>query len=214
MDRNTTRRPFTLPATRGNREKWYNRGRETSAHSRDRVSSTDRSVLYTKGKHMGEQRTGIPLADGLSCTLDATKEHPERYATIIGGAAPLPLNKVQALALFRIMLSHLAQLAGDDLHNDTLLQQVDLIQLLTFSMELLDDWSDTDLEDRQTLRDALEQYDFAYDFHETLMHAMGAWEEALRFHYDRIESAASKIDVDLEDLLEEEEDEREDETTE
>jgi len=163
---------------------------------------------------MGEQRTGIPLADGLSCTLDATKEHPERYATIIGGAAPLPLNKVQALALFRIMLSHLAQLAGDDLHNDTLLQQVDLIQLLTFSMELLDDWSDTDLEDRQTLREALEQYDFAYDFHETLMHAMGAWEEALRFHYDRIESAASKIDVDLEDLLEEEEDEREDETTE
>lgn len=65
---------------------------------------------------MGEQRTGIPLADGLSCTLDTTKEHPERYATIIGGAAPLPLNKVQALALFRIMLSHLAQLAGDDLY--------------------------------------------------------------------------------------------------
>ncbi len=76
---------------------------------------------------MGEQRTGILLADGLSCTLDATKEHPERYTTIIGGAAPLPLTKVQALALFRIMLSHLAQLAGDDLHNDTLLQQVDLI---------------------------------------------------------------------------------------
>ncbi len=113
------------------------------------------------------------------------------------------------------MLSHLAQLAGDDLHNDTLLQQVDLIQLLTFSMELLDDWSDTDLEDRQTLREALEQYDFAYDFHETLMRAMGAWEEALRLQYDRIESAASKIDVDLEELREEEEeDEREDETTE
>jgi len=111
------------------------------------------------------------------------------------------------------MLSHLAQLAGDDLHNDTLLQQVDLIQLLNFSMELLDDWSDTDLEDRQTLREALEQYDFAYDFHDTLMRAMGAWEEALRLHYDRIESAASKIDVDLEELREEEEDELEDETT-
>jgi len=76
---------------------------------------------------MVEQRTGIPLADGLSCTLDTTKEHPERYATIIGGAAPLPLNKVQALALFRIMLSHIAQIAGDELHNDGLLQQVDLI---------------------------------------------------------------------------------------
>jgi hypothetical protein len=88
------------------------------------------------------------------------------------------------------------------------------IQLLAFSMELLDDWSDTDLEDRQTLREALEQYDFAYDFHETLMRAMGALEEALRLHYDRIESAASKIDVDLEELREEEEDEPEDEATE
>jgi hypothetical protein len=55
---------------------------------------------------------------------------------------------------------------------------------------------------------------FAYDFHDTLMRAMGAWEEALRLHYDRIESAASKIDVDLEELSDEEEDEREDETTE
>ncbi|HYU72383.1 MAG TPA: hypothetical protein VEL31_06855 [Ktedonobacteraceae bacterium] len=36
---------------------------------------------------MEEQRTGIPRASGLSCTLDATKEHPERYGTIIGGAA-------------------------------------------------------------------------------------------------------------------------------
>jgi hypothetical protein len=69
---------------------------------------------------MGEHRTGTPLADGLSYTLDATKEHPERSATIIGGTAPLPLNKVQALALFRIMLSHLAQIAGDELHNERL----------------------------------------------------------------------------------------------
>jgi ribonuclease HI len=177
----------------------------------DRVAN---DTLDKGFENMEEHQTGIPLADGLSCTLDATKEHPERYATIIGGAAPLPLNKAQALALFRIMLSHLAQLAGDDLDNDTLLQQVDLIQLLAFSMELLDDWSDTDLEDRHTLREALEQYDFAYDFHETLMRAMRAWEEALRLHYDRIESAASNIDVDLEELREEDEDELEDEAPE
>src|SRR6266536_5511879 len=101
-----------------------------------------------KGEHMAEQRTGIPLADGLSCTLDATNEHPERYATILGGTAPLPLGKVQALALFRIMLSHLAQIAGDELHTDSLLEQVDLIQLLNFSMELLSGWSDQDLQDR------------------------------------------------------------------
>jgi hypothetical protein len=160
------------------------------------------------------ERTGIPLADGLSCTLDATKEYPERYATIIGGTAPLPLNKVQALALFRIMLSHIAQLAGDELHNDSLLQQLDLLQLFHFSMDCLTDSSDTDLEDRQVLKEALEQYYFAYDFRETLMTQMGEWEETLRLQYDRLESAASKINVDLEELADEDEDEREDEAAE
>ncbi len=32
---------------------------------------------------MGEQRMGIPLADGLSCTLDATKEHPDCFQKCI-----------------------------------------------------------------------------------------------------------------------------------
>ncbi len=154
---------------------------------------------------MGEQRTGIPLADGLSCTLDATKEHPERYATIIGGAAPVSLNKVQALALFRIMLTHLAQLAGDDLHTDSLLYQVDLVQVFHFCVECLSDESDTALEDRQTLREALEQYDIAADIQEEMLTLVRGWEETLNFQYDRIESAASKIDVDLEELREEEE---------
>jgi hypothetical protein len=156
---------------------------------------------------MEEQRMGIPLADRLSCTLDATKEHPERYATIIGGAAPLSLNKVQALALFRIMLSHLAQIAGDELHTDGLLNQVDLVQVFHSCVEWLSDWSDTDLEDRQTLREALEQYDIASDIQEELLTLVRGWEETLEFHYDRIESAASKINVDLEELREEDEDE-------
>jgi hypothetical protein len=163
---------------------------------------------------MAEQRMGIPLADSLSCTLDTTKEHPERYATIIGGAAPLPLNKIQALALFRIMLSHLAQIAGDELHTDDMLQQVDLLQVFHSCIDWLSGWSDTDLEDRQTLREALEQYDIASDIQEELLTLVRGWEEILSFHYDRIESAASKIDVDLEELREEEEDEREDEATE
>lgn len=128
---------------------------------------------------MEEQRMSIPLADGLSCTLDATKEHPERYGTILGGAAPLPLSKAQALALFRIMLSHLAQIAGDELHTDSLLQQVDLVQLFHSSIDGLSSWSDADLEDRRMLWEALEQYDFAYDFREALMLLMEEWETTL-----------------------------------
>jgi hypothetical protein len=70
------------------------------------------------------------------------------------------------------------------------------------------------LEDRQTLREALEQYDIAYDIQEELLTLVRGWEEILSFQYDRIESAASKIDVDLEELRDEEEDEREDEAAE
>lgn len=163
---------------------------------------------------MGEQPTGVPLADGLRWTLDGTQEHPERYMTIIGDAGRLSLNKVQALALFRIMLSHLAQIAGDELHEDRLLKYVDLVQLFDFSMELLEDASDTGLEDRQTLKEALEQYYFAYDFRKELLTWLEKGEEMLRLQYDRLESAASNIDVDLEELADEDEDELGDETTE
>lgn len=155
---------------------------------------------------MAEQRTGVPLADGLSWTLDGTKEHPERYMTILGGLAPLSLNKVQALALFRIMLSHLGLLTGERPPQDRLLKYVDLVQLYDFSMELLEDASDESLEDRQNLKEALEQYYFAYDFREELVTWLEKGEEQLRLQYDRLESAADKIDVDLEALGEEEED--------
>jgi hypothetical protein len=163
---------------------------------------------------MGEQQTGIPLAEGLSCTLDATREHPERFATIIGGAAPLSLNKAQALALFRILLYSLGQMAGNELQSDSLLQEIDLIQTVHDALEWLSDWSDADLEDRQTLKEALEQYHFAYDYREELVTLLNEWEETLRLQYDRLESAASKIDVDLEELADEDEDELEGEATE
>jgi hypothetical protein len=63
------------------------------------------------------------------------------------------------------------------------------------------------------LKEALEQYSLAYDFQAELAIQMAEWETALRREYDRMESAASKIDVDLDELADEEEDEQEDETT-
>ena len=63
------------------------------------------------------------------------------------------------------------------------------------------------------LKEALEQYSLAYDFRAELAIQMAEWETALRREYDRIESAASRIDVDLEELADEEEDDLEDETT-
>ncbi|HYU72384.1 MAG TPA: hypothetical protein VEL31_06860 [Ktedonobacteraceae bacterium] len=95
--------------------------------------------------------------------------------------------------------------------NESLLEQVDLIQLLNFSMDLLGGWSDQDLEDRQVLKEALEQYSLAYDMQAELAIQVAAWETTLRREYDRMESAASNIDVDLEELADEEEDDLEDE---
>src|SRR5260370_38251221 len=107
---------------------------------------------------MGDQRTDIPLAEGLSCTLDATKEHPERYATILGGEKPLPLSKVQALALFRVMLSHLQQLAGDELLHESEFVQVNRVQAFLSSIDWLSGCPQTDWEDHDSSPKWQEQY--------------------------------------------------------
>ncbi len=111
---------------------------------------------------MAEQQTGIALAESLSCTLDTTKEHPERYATILGSEKPLPLSKIQALALFKLMLGHLGQIAGDELRTDGLLEQVNLVEAFHSSLEWLTEWSQKQLEDPNLLKEALEQYHFTF----------------------------------------------------
>ena len=167
---------------------------------------------------MGEQRTGIPLAEGLSCTLDATKEHPERYATILGGEKPLPLSKVQALALFRVMLSHLQQLAGDELLHESELVQVNLVQAFHSSIDWLSGWSQTELEDPDLLTQAYEQYQYTSALQEEMLEAVNGWQTALEREYSKLEEAAEESGLVLDELGDEEDegeesDEPEDETT-
>ena len=167
---------------------------------------------------MGEQRTGIPLAEGLSCTLDATKEHPERYATILGGEKPLPLSKVQALALFRVMLSHLQQLAGDELLHESELVQVNLVQAFHSSIDWLSGWSQTELEDPDLLTQAHEQYQYTSALQEEMLEAVNGWQTALEREYSKLEEAAEELGLVLDELGDEEDegeesDEPEDETT-
>ncbi len=167
---------------------------------------------------MGEQRTGIPLAEGLSCTLDATKEHPERYATILGGEKPLPLSKVQALALFRVMLSHLQQLAGDELLHESELVQVNLVQAFHSSIDWLSGWSQTELEDPDLLTQAYEQYQYTSALQEEMLEAVNGWQTALEREYSKLEEAAEELGLVLDELGDEEDegeesDEPEDETT-
>ena len=167
---------------------------------------------------MGEQRTGIPLAEGLSCTLDATKEHPERYVTILGGEKPLSLSKVQALALFRMMLSHLQQLAGDELLHESELVQVNLVQAFHSSIDWLSGWSQTELEDPDLLTQAYEQYQYTSALQEEMLEAVNGWQTTLEQEYSKLEEAAEELGLALDELGDEEDegeesDEPEDETT-
>jgi hypothetical protein len=149
---------------------------------------------------MTEQKTDIPLAEGLSCTLDATKEHPERYATILGGEKPLPLSKVQALALFRVMLSHLQQLAGDELQNDSELEQVNLVQAFHRSIDWLSSWSQAELEDPELLTQAHEHYQHTYALQEEMLDAVNDWQTTLEQEYSKLEDAAEEVGMALDEL--------------
>jgi hypothetical protein len=153
---------------------------------------------------MAEQRTGIPLAEGLSCTLEATKEHPERYATILGGEKPLSLSKVQALALFRVMLSHLQQLAGNELQNESLLEQVNLVQAFHSSIDWLSGWSQTELEDPDLLTQAHEHYQHTYALQEEMLDAVDGWQTTLEQEYSKLEEAAEESGMALDELGDEE----------
>jgi hypothetical protein len=160
---------------------------------------------------MAEQRTDIPLAEGLSCTLDATKEHPERYATILGGEQPLPLSKVQALALFRVMLSHLGQLVGDEQQHESELVQVNLVQAFHRSIEWFSGRSQTELEDPDLLTQAHEQYQHTYALQEKMLDAVNDWQTALEQEYSKLEDAAEELGITLDELGNEEDENEEDE---
>src|SRR5450759_1043330 len=149
---------------------------------------------------MTEQKTDIPLAEGLSYTLDATEEHPERYATILGGEKPLPLSKVQALALFRVMLSHLQQLAGDELQNDSELEQVNLVQAFHRSIDWLSRWSQAELEDPELLTQAHEHYQHTYALQEEMLDAVNDWQTTLEQEYSKLEDAAEEVGMALDEL--------------
>jgi len=149
---------------------------------------------------MTEQKTDIPLAEGLSYTLDATEEHPERYATILGGEKPLPLSKVQALALFRVMLSHLQQLAGDELQNDSELEQVNLVQAFHRSIDWLSSWSQAELEDPELLTQAHEHYQHTYALQEEMLDAVNDWQTTLEQEYSKLEDAAEEVGMALDEL--------------
>lgn len=147
----------------------------------------------------------ISLAEGLSCTLDSTKEHPVRYITLLNGEQSLSLDKVQALALFRLMLSHLGQIAGPELHKEGLLEQIGLVQAFHNSIAWLANWEQDELEEPELLTEAHEQYQHTYALQEEMLDVVNGWQITLERTYGKLEDAAETLGVALEDLGEVEE---------
>lgn len=156
---------------------------------------------------MAKPHTNIPLAEGLSCTLDATKKHPERYLTILGGEKPLPLSKVQALALFKLMLGQLDQIGGSNLTKESVLSQVNLVQAFHRSLAWLERRSQIELEEEDALLEAHERYQHTLDLQEEMLDAVEGWETLLEGQRDKLEAAAEELGVTLDELEGQENDE-------
>jgi hypothetical protein len=124
---------------------------------------------------------------------------------ILGGEKPLPLSKGQALALFRVMLSHLGQFAGDEMQDGSEFVQVDLVQAFHSSIEWLSHWSQTELEeDPDLLIQAHEHYHHTYALQEKMLEAVNGWQTTLEQEYSKLEEAAEESGVALDELGDEE----------
>jgi hypothetical protein len=115
----------------------------------------------------------------------------------------------------RIMLSHLNQIAGPELQQDSELYEASLVSAFHSSLDWLNNWSPA-LEETDPLQEAHEQYQHTYDLQDEMLSHVNAWEIALERQYSKLEDAAEELGVSLdeldEDFDEEEEDELEDET--
>lgn len=154
---------------------------------------------------MAEQRPEISLTNGLFCTFDTTKEHPARWLTILGGEKPLALDKTQALALFKLLLGHLEQIAGAEARTDPLLEEVNLVQAFYRSIGWLAGRSEHELAHPDLLFEAHERYQHAYELQEEMLDAVNGWQSTLEEEYSRLEDAAEEVGVALDDLEDDEE---------
>ncbi len=107
------------------------------------------------------------------------------------------------------MLSHLGQIAGPELHNEDLLEQVNMVQAFHSSIDWFSGWGQSDLEEAELLSEAHDQYQHAYGLQEEMLEAVNGWQVTLEDEYGKLEDAAESFGVDLDELGELDDDEGE-----
>jgi hypothetical protein len=150
---------------------------------------------------MVQKERNTPLGDGLFCHLEMSAEQSDdRSLTLSGSGEPLRLTQQQALALFRVLLSHLGQIAEVQLHQESELYEVNLVSAFHRSLEWLNNWSLVPLEETDSLQQAHEQYQHTYDLQDEMLNHVNAWELALERQYSKLEDSAAELGTSFDDL--------------
>src|SRR5258708_13242556 len=87
-----------------------------------------RGTSFREETPMVQKESNTPLGDGLFCHLEMSAEQSDdRSLTLSGSGEPLRLTQQQALALFRVLLSHLGQISEVQLHQEREVKEVNLV---------------------------------------------------------------------------------------
>jgi hypothetical protein len=167
---------------------------------------------FKEESHMAQNDSGTPLGDGLFCHLEMSAEQSNRSLTVSGSGEPLHLNQQQTLALFRLLLGHLGQIARVELHQDSELYEVNLVGAFHRALDWLNSWSPAHLDETDSLQQAHEQYQRTYDLQDEMLNHVNAWELALEHQYSKLEDAAEELGMSFDELDEDFEDEQEDQS--
>jgi hypothetical protein len=130
----------------------------------------------------------------------SAEQSDDRSLTLSGSGEPLRLTQQQALALFRVLLSHLGQIAEVQLHQESELYEVNLVSAFHRSLEWLNNWSLVPLEETDSLQQAHEQYQHTYDLQDEMLNHVNAWELALERQYSKLEDSAAELGTSFDDL--------------
>lgn len=155
--------------------------------------------------------TGTILGDDLYYKLELSAEQPEHFLVLCKHSNLIHLGRQQALAIFRVMLDHLPQMAGNEMNTCNELDEIDTLHRFRRSINWLDSLFSSTRIEPELLQKAYEQHQHAYGLQEEMLGMVKGWEMALELLYDKLDHAAQEVHIILGEV-DEDEDEDENQT--
>ncbi len=153
---------------------------------------------------MTEQLPLYPLGNDLFYELEIpTHEHPMRYIILVAGEVRIPLDKTQALALFRVMINPLGEIASEEMDKEHLLEDLNRVAHFHSAMKWLESLSGSNLATPKAIKDATAFYHNTYDLYEQMEHRLHEWDADLSEIYQRLDAAAALLGIGIDDEDEE-----------